>query len=198
MGIYCNLVVSWKLAYGHCQLIIRHLYQQFFNQIHLYILNSSFFLQWWMCFNFNFFVFYFQNNRYCRDGSAKPLWPMSSGRPSKADIPNCKYCGGPVCFEFQVWTYTHWKDLYIPWCYIHSAKALTLSIGCFCYILGSLSVVLFTSFVWALGAPRLEKPSLYVSPPFWVLGWVRVCPFVGLASRLKETCLVCILHFWPL
>ncbi|XP_042987318.1 programmed cell death protein 2 [Carya illinoinensis] len=40
--------------------------------------------------------------RYCRDGSAKPLWPMSSGRPSKADIPNCKYCGGPLCFEFQI------------------------------------------------------------------------------------------------
>ncbi|XP_059435324.1 uncharacterized protein LOC132168219 isoform X1 [Corylus avellana] len=40
--------------------------------------------------------------RYCRDGSAKPLWPMSSGRPSKADIPKCKYCGGPLCFEFQI------------------------------------------------------------------------------------------------
>ncbi|XXG52989.1 hypothetical protein AAC387_Pa03g1171 [Persea americana] len=27
---------------------------------------------------------------------------MSSGRPSNADIPKCSYCGGPMCFEFQV------------------------------------------------------------------------------------------------
>ncbi|KAF5936659.1 hypothetical protein HYC85_024165 [Camellia sinensis] len=30
---------------------------------------------------------------YCRYESAKPLWPMSSGQPSK--IPKCNYCGGP-------------------------------------------------------------------------------------------------------
>lgn len=30
---------------------------------------------------------------------------MSSGRPSKNDIPNCSYCGGPRGFEFQVWSY---------------------------------------------------------------------------------------------
>ncbi|KAJ0054148.1 hypothetical protein Pint_00924 [Pistacia integerrima] len=40
--------------------------------------------------------------RYCRSVSAKALWPMSSGRPSKGDIPNCSYCGGPRCFEFQI------------------------------------------------------------------------------------------------
>ncbi|KAG6785071.1 hypothetical protein POTOM_010794 [Populus tomentosa] len=40
--------------------------------------------------------------RYCRNASAKPLWPMSSGQPSKADIPNCSYCGGPSDFEFQI------------------------------------------------------------------------------------------------
>ncbi|KAF9688128.1 hypothetical protein SADUNF_Sadunf02G0165000 [Salix dunnii] len=40
--------------------------------------------------------------RYCRNASAKPLWPMSSGQPSKADIPNCCYCGGPSDFEFQI------------------------------------------------------------------------------------------------
>ncbi|KAG9444690.1 hypothetical protein H6P81_016030 [Aristolochia fimbriata] len=40
--------------------------------------------------------------RYCRDLKAKPLWPMSSGRPSKVDIPTCKYCSGPLSFEFQV------------------------------------------------------------------------------------------------
>lgn len=40
--------------------------------------------------------------RYCRDAKAKPLWPMSSGRPSKADVPKCSYCNGPQCFEFQV------------------------------------------------------------------------------------------------
>ncbi|CAK9185819.1 unnamed protein product [Ilex paraguariensis] len=37
-----------------------------------------------------------------RYGRAKPLWPMSSGRPSKADIPKCSYCGGPCGFEFQI------------------------------------------------------------------------------------------------
>ncbi|CAL5437416.1 unnamed protein product [Camellia sinensis] len=30
---------------------------------------------------------------------AKPLWPMSSGQPSK--IPKCNYCGGPGGFEFK-------------------------------------------------------------------------------------------------
>lgn len=40
--------------------------------------------------------------RYCRNASAKPLWPLSSGQPSKADIPNCSYCGGPSDFEFQI------------------------------------------------------------------------------------------------
>ncbi|KAJ6870951.1 hypothetical protein NC652_036579 [Populus alba x Populus x berolinensis] len=40
--------------------------------------------------------------RYCRNASAKPLWPMASGQPSKADIPNCSYCGGPSDFEFQI------------------------------------------------------------------------------------------------
>ncbi|XVE68580.1 hypothetical protein DITRI_Ditri09bG0079700 [Diplodiscus trichospermus] len=40
--------------------------------------------------------------RYCRSTTAKPLWPMLGGRPSKADIPRCKYCGGELCFEFQI------------------------------------------------------------------------------------------------
>ncbi|XP_021889230.1 programmed cell death protein 2 [Carica papaya] len=40
--------------------------------------------------------------RYCRHANAKPLWPMSSGRPSKADIPKCSFCGGPLNFEFQI------------------------------------------------------------------------------------------------
>ncbi|KAJ6812599.1 programmed cell death protein 2 [Iris pallida] len=40
--------------------------------------------------------------RYCRDLKAKPLWPLSSGRPSKEDIPKCKYCKGPLCYEFQI------------------------------------------------------------------------------------------------
>ncbi|KAJ4968703.1 hypothetical protein NE237_015404 [Protea cynaroides] len=40
--------------------------------------------------------------RYCRDTNAKPLWPMTSGRPSKADIPKCNYCNGPRHFEFQI------------------------------------------------------------------------------------------------
>ncbi|GFY98690.1 zinc finger (MYND type) family protein [Actinidia rufa] len=41
-------------------------------------------------------------NWYCRFEQAKPLWPMSSGRPSKTDIPTCSYCGGPRCLEFQI------------------------------------------------------------------------------------------------
>ncbi|KAK6926166.1 Programmed cell death protein 2, C-terminal [Dillenia turbinata] len=40
--------------------------------------------------------------RYSRGARAKPLWPMSGGRPSKADIPKCCYCGGPRIFEFQI------------------------------------------------------------------------------------------------
>ncbi|XP_020586002.1 programmed cell death protein 2 [Phalaenopsis equestris] len=40
--------------------------------------------------------------RYCRDLVAKPLWPLSIGRPSKADIPRCSYCKGPLSFEFQI------------------------------------------------------------------------------------------------
>ncbi|KAK6243927.1 hypothetical protein QUC31_010336 [Theobroma cacao] len=40
--------------------------------------------------------------RYCRSASSKPLWPMSGGRPSKADIARCSYCGGLLCFEFQI------------------------------------------------------------------------------------------------
>ncbi|XP_052172160.1 uncharacterized protein LOC127788081 [Diospyros lotus] len=40
--------------------------------------------------------------RYCRNDSAKPLWPMSSGRPPKTDIPKCSHCGGPRGFEFQI------------------------------------------------------------------------------------------------
>ncbi|CAA0828235.1 zinc finger (MYND type) family protein / programmed cell death 2 C-terminal domain-containing protein [Striga hermonthica] len=40
--------------------------------------------------------------RYSRSAQAKPLWPVSSGRPSKFDIPKCNYCGGNRVFEFQV------------------------------------------------------------------------------------------------
>ncbi|KAK6936548.1 Programmed cell death protein 2, C-terminal [Dillenia turbinata] len=40
--------------------------------------------------------------RYSRGVRAKPLWPMSSGRPCKADIPKCCYCGGPRIFEFLI------------------------------------------------------------------------------------------------
>ncbi|KAJ0978522.1 hypothetical protein J5N97_013996 [Dioscorea zingiberensis] len=40
--------------------------------------------------------------RYCRDLMAKPLWPLLIGRPSKADIPKCNYCKGPLCYEFQI------------------------------------------------------------------------------------------------
>ncbi|CAN6470180.1 unnamed protein product [Victoria cruziana] len=40
--------------------------------------------------------------RYCRDVKAEPLWPSINGQPSKADIPNCSFCHGPRCFEFQV------------------------------------------------------------------------------------------------
>lgn len=40
--------------------------------------------------------------RYYRLAKTKPLWPVSSGRPSKMDIPRCNYCGGPRACEFQV------------------------------------------------------------------------------------------------
>uniref|UniRef100_A0A5B6ZH35 Putative programmed cell death protein 2 n=1 Tax=Davidia involucrata TaxID=16924 RepID=A0A5B6ZH35_DAVIN len=40
--------------------------------------------------------------RYCRYARAKPSWPMSSGRPSRTDIPKCSYCGGIRGFEFQI------------------------------------------------------------------------------------------------
>ncbi|KAK7283693.1 hypothetical protein RIF29_13398 [Crotalaria pallida] len=40
--------------------------------------------------------------RYYRNTSARPIWPVSSGRPSEADIPKCSYCGGPLCCEFQI------------------------------------------------------------------------------------------------
>ncbi|KAI3852415.1 hypothetical protein MKW92_012731 [Papaver armeniacum] len=40
--------------------------------------------------------------RYTQDSKAKPLWPTASGRPSKADIPKCNYCDGPLCFEMQI------------------------------------------------------------------------------------------------
>lgn len=40
--------------------------------------------------------------RYCRDPGAKPLWPVSGGRPTKADIPKCNYCKGLLCYEFQI------------------------------------------------------------------------------------------------
>ncbi|KAF5189995.1 Programmed cell death protein [Thalictrum thalictroides] len=40
--------------------------------------------------------------RYSSNVKAKPLWPMSSGRPSNADIPKCNYCDGPRCYEFQI------------------------------------------------------------------------------------------------
>jgi len=40
--------------------------------------------------------------RYCREPNAKPLWALSSGCPSNADIPSCSSCKGPLCYEFQV------------------------------------------------------------------------------------------------
>ncbi|KAK7303963.1 hypothetical protein RJT34_14913 [Clitoria ternatea] len=40
--------------------------------------------------------------RYYRNSNAKPIWPISSGRPSQADIPKCNYCSGPMCCEFQI------------------------------------------------------------------------------------------------
>ncbi|KAG6385753.1 hypothetical protein SASPL_154634 [Salvia splendens] len=40
--------------------------------------------------------------RYSSSSQANPLWPVSSGRPSRADIPRCNHCGGTRAFEFQV------------------------------------------------------------------------------------------------
>ncbi|GAB2269731.1 hypothetical protein Dimus_004652 [Dionaea muscipula] len=40
--------------------------------------------------------------RCSKGGNGKPLWPKLTGRPSKADIPACQYCGGPLRFEFQI------------------------------------------------------------------------------------------------
>ncbi|KAK7341801.1 hypothetical protein VNO80_24740 [Phaseolus coccineus] len=40
--------------------------------------------------------------RYYRNTNVKPIWPVSSGRPSNADIPRCSYCSGPMCCEFQI------------------------------------------------------------------------------------------------
>ncbi|RWW34409.1 hypothetical protein GW17_00000821 [Ensete ventricosum] len=40
--------------------------------------------------------------RYCRDPKVKPLWPLSIGCPSVANIPKCNYCNGPICYEFQI------------------------------------------------------------------------------------------------
>ncbi|CAL4913993.1 unnamed protein product [Urochloa decumbens] len=40
--------------------------------------------------------------RYCREPNAKPLWALSSGCPSNADIPSCSFCKGPLCYEFQI------------------------------------------------------------------------------------------------
>lgn len=40
--------------------------------------------------------------RYSNSGQAKPLWPVSGGRPSRLDIPKCSYCGGTRIFELQV------------------------------------------------------------------------------------------------
>ncbi|KAH1232489.1 Programmed cell death protein 2 [Glycine max] len=40
--------------------------------------------------------------RYYRNTNAKPIWPVSSGRPSNADIPKCSYCSGPMSCEFQI------------------------------------------------------------------------------------------------
>lgn len=40
--------------------------------------------------------------RYSRDERATPLWPTSSGRPSREDIPRCVHCGGALTFEFQI------------------------------------------------------------------------------------------------
>ncbi|XP_047080221.1 programmed cell death protein 2-like [Lolium rigidum] len=40
--------------------------------------------------------------RYRRKEDAEPLWAVSSGSLSEADIPSCIYCNGPLGFEFQI------------------------------------------------------------------------------------------------
>ncbi|KAK7281102.1 hypothetical protein RIF29_08800 [Crotalaria pallida] len=40
--------------------------------------------------------------RYYRGINARPIWPVSRGRASRAVVPNCNYCGGPMCCEFQI------------------------------------------------------------------------------------------------
>ncbi|CAI9105378.1 OLC1v1004288C1 [Oldenlandia corymbosa var. corymbosa] len=40
--------------------------------------------------------------RYYRSVRSKPLWPLSSGQPSRMDIPRCNYCNGTRACEFQV------------------------------------------------------------------------------------------------
>ncbi|KAH6756665.1 zinc finger family protein / programmed cell death 2 C-terminal domain-containing protein [Perilla frutescens var. hirtella] len=40
--------------------------------------------------------------RYSSSSQAKPIWPVSSGRPSRPDIPVCNHCGSTRAFEFQV------------------------------------------------------------------------------------------------
>ncbi|KAL8236207.1 hypothetical protein R6Q59_017288 [Mikania micrantha] len=40
--------------------------------------------------------------RYSRHDTSKPLWPMLSGQPSKAEIPKCSSCGSHRVFEFQI------------------------------------------------------------------------------------------------
>ncbi|MFS7930458.1 putative programmed cell death protein [Helianthus anomalus] len=37
-----------------------------------------------------------------RHETSEPLWPMLSGRLSKADIPKCSSCGSDRAFEFQI------------------------------------------------------------------------------------------------
>ncbi|KAK7278505.1 hypothetical protein RJT34_23535 [Clitoria ternatea] len=39
---------------------------------------------------------------YREDIKAEPLWPWSTGRPSKSVIPKCNDCDGPTCCEFQI------------------------------------------------------------------------------------------------
>lgn len=40
--------------------------------------------------------------RYSRFDTSKPLWPMLSGQPSKANIPKCPSCFSDRTFEFQI------------------------------------------------------------------------------------------------
>ncbi|XP_028782176.1 programmed cell death protein 2-like [Neltuma alba] len=56
----------------------------------------------WVCFQERISSAPEQILRYYRNTNARPIWPVSSGRPSKADIPKCNYCGGSMCCEFQI------------------------------------------------------------------------------------------------